>query len=163
VIIRPAFDHDAGGIAAALAANHRDVSLFQRSPDDVRQNLGDFIVAEGEHAAVLGCAALHRHTGTLGEILSVAVLPDLHGIGIGGRLVEECTRRAREIGLKRLWLATTKPEYFERFGYRVEPRSAILLASPGIVATKLRQLYEQPMVRWLPTLFGRHTFMARSV
>jgi amino-acid N-acetyltransferase len=163
VVIRPAFEHDVPGISAALAANQRDPSLFQRPEDDVRQNLGDFIVAEGEQGVVLGCAALHRHSQTLGEILSVAVLPELQGLGIGGRLVEECSRRAKEAGLKRLWLGTTKPEFFERFGYTVEPRLGVLMAQPAILVTKLRQLYEQPLVRWLPALLGRHTFMARSV
>ena len=88
---------------------------------------------------------------------------EFRGLGIGGRLVEECTRRAREAGLAELWLATTKPDYFARFGYHPGSRARFLLAGAEIVLVKLAQLYEQPLGRWLPALLGRHTFMVRSV
>jgi amino-acid N-acetyltransferase len=159
VVIRPAREGDVAGIVAVLATNADEPSLFQRSENDVARHVGDFIVAEGERDRIVACAALHRHTATLGEVLSVAVVPELQGLGIGTRLLDECTRRAREAALCELWLATTKPDYFTRFGYQVGSRARFLL----VLVTKLGQLYEQPLGRWLPALLGRHTFMLRSV
>jgi N-acetylglutamate synthase-like GNAT family acetyltransferase len=163
VVIRPAGEGDVAGIVAVLAANLDEPSLFQRSERDVARHVSDFIVAEGERDHILACAALHRHTPTLGEVLSVAVLPEVQGLGIGSRLLEECARRAREAGIRELWLATTKPAYFTRFGYQAGSRARFLLASSAILVMKLEQLYEQPLGRWLPALLGRHTFMVRSV
>jgi amino-acid N-acetyltransferase len=162
VVIRPAVEPDAPGIVAVLVALRDEPSLFQRSESDVRQTIGDFTVAEAERRRVLACAALHRHSAIAGEILSVAVLPEVQGLGIGGRLIDECVRRARESGLRQVWLGTIKPAYFARFDFTPRPLWEFV-ATPAVLATKMRAVYAQPLDRWLPALLGRYTFMVRSI
>jgi amino-acid N-acetyltransferase len=153
--IRDAADTDVDRIHATLSANAGDTSLFQQSARRVRRDLGDFVVAvDGER--ILGCAALHWHRGSNAEILAVAVAPDAHGRGVGGELMRACIDRALSRGATFLWLATQKPGYFGKFGFVTMSKWRL----PWIaIGRKLRLILEQPARRWLPALFGRHTFM----
>ena len=150
---RPAAPDDVTAIRAILVANAAETSLFQQSERRIRKTLGDFILAvDGDR--VLGCAAVQWHRPTNAEILAVAVAPEAHGRGIGGALMRECIARAQ--ATRCLWLATQKPDYFARFGFA--PMSKWRLPF-GVLVAKLLRLVEQPPRRWLPALFGRHTFM----
>ncbi len=154
--IGPATDADVSGIVAVLHANRADPSLYRRAPADVRRHVGEFIVARDAAGRVLGCAALHRDSRELAELLSVAVLPDTQGGGIGARLVEACTTRARAQGIPRIWLATLKPGYFARFGYRPIPRWWL---PPAVLLGLLALVVRQPPDRWRNALLGREAFM----
>lgn len=156
---------DAEGIAAALRANRGDRSLFQRSVRDVLRHIADFLVVRDAGARVIGCAALHCHSHRVAEILSVAVLPERQGRGLGALLVRACEERARALGRIELWLGTAKPAYFARLGYSSGSRWRFLLlcGGPGILANKLAAVTAQPPARWLPALVGRHTWMARKL
>jgi amino-acid N-acetyltransferase len=147
---------DAPHIVAVITANLTDPSLFRRSPKDIQRHIGDFVVASDDTGTIVGCAALHRHKGGIGEVLSVAVAPERHGTGVGGLLVIECLARARADGLKWVWLATLKPAYFARFGFAPMSRWQLPL---GILAGKLGAVVQQPIRRWGPALAGRPTFM----
>jgi amino-acid N-acetyltransferase len=155
MIIRPACEEDVKGLQAALFANRSDPSLFLRSEQNLRRYLGDFVVAE-EAGSVVGCAALHAYSPALSELLSVAVLPECQGQGVGARLVQDCLERAKAHSFHCVFLATTKVTYFARFGF--QPFSRWQLPS-GVLLRKLGQVFHQPPARWLPALLGRHTFM----
>jgi amino-acid N-acetyltransferase len=159
VFIQTATESDVIPIVSILRANQDDLSLFQRSEVNIRRHLGDFVVAKGPTGEVLGCAALHKYSMGLAEILSVAVAPDAQGKRIGHRLLDACTRRAEAEGVKRLWLATLKPGYFARFGYA--PMSRWELPS-SVLLQKLAQVFAQPLSRWMPALAGRQVFMQRD-
>lgn len=159
-VVERATEDDVGAIMVVLAANREDRGLFQQPESEVRSNLGDFFVARDARGQVVGCAALHRYSSTMAEILGVAVLPALQGQGIGLRLMQECERQAKSNGMERLWLATIKPAYFARFGYQ---RISRLELPASVLLRKLRQVFQQPVGRWLPAFFGRHTFMRRDV
>jgi amino-acid N-acetyltransferase len=157
-IVGSASEADLPGISTALHANKSDPSLFQRSEADIRKHLADFLVVRNETGAVIGCAALHRHSQDLAEILSVAVLPVVQGTGVGTRLVEECLIRAEQEGLKTVWLATRKPQYFCRFGFRPISRWSL----PSLVLLdKLGQVFCQAPRFWYPSLRGAQIFMER--
>lgn len=159
--VRSAADEDVRGILDVLEANRANRSLFQQPEHQVQKTLGDFVVATGEAETIVGCASLHWHTPENAEILAVAVSPDAQGKGVGRRLLETCISRARDgNAAPLLWLATTKPDYFARFGFR--PMSRFRLP-PSVLWTKFRLVFQQPMPRWLPALAGRHTFMRRSM
>jgi len=159
VTIGQATELDVRHIISVLLANRHDPSIFLRSEGDVRQNRRDFIVAKDRLGQVVGCAAVHAYSPTLGEILSVAVVPEFQGQGIGGRLVEECLRRARANGIEHLWLATVKPGYFARFGFKPISRWKLPVS---VLLYKLRQVFQQPWERWLPALSGRFQFMEQE-
>lgn len=158
VTIVEASEQDVGDIVSILRANRGDPSMFLRSPANVRKNLRDLIVAKDTGEQIIGCAALHKYSPTLGEILSVGVLPDFHGQGIGSRLMENCIQQADANGIEQLWLATVKPGYFRRFGFKRFSRWKL---PASVLSYKLRQVFQQPLRRWLPAILGKFTFMEK--
>lgn len=159
--VRAASREDVARIVGLLTANRNDPSMFLRSQSDVTAHVEDFLVAEDEKHRTVGCAALHQHRPGLAELLSVAVDPSLHGSGIGSALIRDYLGQvAQRPGLEQVFLATSKPEYFARFGF--EPISKWLLPG-GVLVDKLSKVLAQPISRWIPALLGRHTFMLYSV
>jgi len=155
MVVRTATEADVEAIRGALVANAGDTSLFQQSERRIRRNLGDFVVVSDTDRLV-GCAAVHRHTPANAEILAVAVDPAAQGRGVGTILMQACITRATDAGATFLWLATQKPDYFARYGFVRMSKWRLPLR---VVLYKLRLIFEQPLRRWLPALFGRHTFM----
>jgi amino-acid N-acetyltransferase len=155
-VIESANATDAPGIVALLEANRADPSIFLRPIQDVRSAIEEFVVARDAGGGMLGCAALHAFTPECAEILTVAVSPEWHGRGAGGRLTEECLRRARGAGHRCVWLATLKPEYFGRFGFRRISRWSLPAYA---LLSLLRPLVRQPVDRWWNTVRGAEVFM----
>lgn len=146
---------DAKGIVSVLAANRDDPGLFQKPEALVRATITEWLVArEGDR--VVGCASMHPESRQLAEVHGVAVLPEFQGKGTGDALIKECQRRASAQNIQRLWLATIKPEYFGRYGFRPFNQWSLPFAT---MRRKFRQVFDQPVGRWIPALFGRHTFM----
>jgi amino-acid N-acetyltransferase len=90
--------------------------MLARSLNEVYESLRDFFVWR-EDGRILGCAALHISWQGLAEVRSVAVRDDAQGRGIGRALVEGCLNEARELGIKRLFVLTYLPEFFQKFGF----------------------------------------------
>lgn len=91
--------------------------MLPRSLNELYENLRDFwIVKEGNK--VIGCAALHVSWIDYAEIKSVAVAKNKQGKGIGRELISACLTEAKELGAKRIFVLTYKPEYFKKFGFK---------------------------------------------
>ncbi|MDR3528365.1 MAG: GNAT family N-acetyltransferase [Rhizomicrobium sp.] len=63
-----------------------------------------FIAREAGKA--VGCGALRRHEGGIGEVKRMYTQPDRQGRGIGGKIVDEIEALARKEGFTRLVLET---------------------------------------------------------
>ncbi|HSC18963.1 MAG TPA: GNAT family N-acetyltransferase [Rhizomicrobium sp.] len=79
-------------------------------------------IARHDGVAV-GCGALKRHAGGIGEVKRMYTRPASQGRGIGGRIVAEIERLARADGLNRLVLETGDRHpaawhIYERAGFR---------------------------------------------
>ena len=146
-------------IVRLLEENKNDPSMFVRSIKDVSRNIRDFLVARDGDDLTIGCAALHRHTSSEAEILSVAIFPKIQGKGLGSMLTRECIKIAKEQNLGHLWLATVKPEYFSRFGFVPFVRWKLPIT---VLLAKLRQILQQPVARWGPAILGEFTFMEHT-
>jgi predicted N-acetyltransferase YhbS len=90
--------------------------------------------------AVIGHVAISPVTiddGTPGwfGLGPVSVTPSQQGLGIGSRLVREALQRLRAMGGSGCVLVG-EPAYYERFGFRAEPR----LALPGVPAQYFQAL-----------------------
>ncbi|MBZ5706780.1 MAG: GNAT family N-acetyltransferase [Acidobacteriia bacterium] len=154
--IEPATVNDTQAIVSVFIANQYDPGLFQEHEAEVKRNLRDFLVVRDANGKVVACAGLHRDSAELAEIYGVAVLPELQGQGIGAILMRKCTEQAVAGQVTHLWLATIKPEYFRRYSFRPISRWSL---PTSVLLRKLRQVFQQPVQRWVPVLLGRHTFM----
>jgi len=94
----------------------KDVML-SRSLNELYENIRDFWVAE-ENKRVVGCAALHISWDDLAEIKSVAVSREKQGRGLGKDLVSVCLDEAKEMGAKKVFVLTYRPDYFKKFGFK---------------------------------------------
>ena len=103
-------------------ANRGD--MLSRSLSEMYESLRDFYVVE-EDGVLQGAAALHIVWEELAEVRSVAVAEDAGRKGIGSRLVQACIAEAREIGLKRLFCLTYKPDFFAKHGFRLVDKAEL--------------------------------------
>ena len=98
--------------------------MLSRSLSELYESIRDFYVAT-ENGNLLGTSALHIVWEDLAEVRSVAVAEDCGRKGIGSGLVQACIAEAREIGLKRLFCLTYKPDFFARHGFRLVDKSEL--------------------------------------
>lgn len=93
----------------------------------------DFVVFDVD-GTVHGCAALHPFGEDQGEIAAVAVDAPYGGSGIGARLVSYLLEKAREQGMRQVFVLTTRTaDWFERRGFQ--------RAGLEEIPEKKRQLY----------------------
>ena len=149
---------DISTVSCRLRSNVREVSLFQRTEREIGRNIVDLLVAEDKGRAV-GCVALHKYKGGIAEIRALSVLGSSRNSGVGRMLIEECVGIAVSEKFDLLWLATAKPLYFEKSGFRPMSRWSL---PRHILRKKLTLVFKQPVDRWLPALFGTHSFMRYS-
>ena len=98
--------------------------LLPRSLSALYNSLRDFTVAE-EEGNVVGCCALHPCWEDLGEIKSLAVSEEYQQKGIGEQLVQFCLDEAPQLGIKRIFVLTYIPKFFEKFGFRKIPKDEL--------------------------------------
>ena len=72
----------------------------------------------------MGCIFLVKATKTIGKLRLFLVEPEARGLGIGGRLVDECIRFARAAGYRkmRLWTQSNllaARHIYTRVGFRL--------------------------------------------
>jgi amino-acid N-acetyltransferase len=103
-------------------ANRGD--MLSRSLSELYEAVRDFYIVE-DSGRLLGVSALHIVWDDLAEIRSVAVSEDAGGKGVGTEVVNACIAEARELGLKRLFCLTYKPDFFARFGFSVVDKSQL--------------------------------------
>lgn len=66
---------------------------------------------------LVGCCALQVYSKRLAEVRSLAVHPDFQDRGLASDLVERCTQRARERGVRELFAVTSQISFFARLGF----------------------------------------------
>ncbi len=123
-MIRKAQIADVKNIQKLLMTFANRGDMLSRSLSELYESLRDFYVVEDE-GALLGAAALHIVWEDLAEVRSVAVVEDCGRKGIGSRLVQACISEAREIGLKRIFCLTYKPDFFAKHGFRLVDKAEL--------------------------------------
>ncbi len=119
--IRPATEADIQPICDLVNGFAAQNLMLHRTPDQVQRALGDFLVAE-EAGRVVGCGYIAYLSRDLVELRSLAVAPELHGRGVGGRIVDALVAMARQRGLRQICALTLAPQFFEQQGFRVVDR-----------------------------------------
>ena len=91
--------------------------MLPRSLNELYENIRDFWVIEDRNK-IAGCAALHISWDDLAEIKSVAVAKNKQKKGLGKELVFSCLNEAKDLGAKKIFVLTYKPEFFKKFGFK---------------------------------------------
>lgn len=123
-MIRKAQIKDVKDIQKLLTGYANRGDMLSRSLSELYESLRDFYVCE-EDGKLMGTAALHVVWEDLAEVRSVAVAEDVARKGIGSQLVQACINEAREIGLKRIFCLTYKPDFFGKHGFRLVDKSEL--------------------------------------
>ncbi|GLJ61437.1 MULTISPECIES: amino-acid N-acetyltransferase [Microbacterium] len=77
----------------------------------------EFLVAEDASGRVIGCGALHVMWEDLGEIRTLLVEDGWLHHGVGRAIVDGLERKARDLGLTRLFCLTFEVDFFRRRGF----------------------------------------------
>ncbi|MFA4943831.1 MAG: GNAT family N-acetyltransferase [Lentisphaeria bacterium] len=115
--LRPARLADAEVLVGLIAPYVESGLVLPRSAAEVREQAGQFLVAENGTGAIVGCVALRDYGAGLVEIRSLAVAPAFGNHGIGSHLVESAVALAKERGAARIFALTMRPHLFCRLGF----------------------------------------------
>jgi amino-acid N-acetyltransferase len=111
-VIRPATSQDVTGIVQILEPLEQQGVLVKRSVDQLERDIGKFFVLEAE-GNILGCDALYpfqeRKTA---ELAALAVSPFYRDGGRGERLLEHAEARAKAMGLKSVFVLSTRTTHW---------------------------------------------------
>ncbi len=116
-MIRKAKIEDIKGIQKVISDFAKKDLMLPRSLNELYENIRDFWVAE-DKKRITACAALHISWDDLAEIKSVAVERSKQGKGLGRILVSACLEEAVELGARRVFVLTYRPDYFKKFGFK---------------------------------------------
>ena len=103
-------------------ANRGD--MLSRSLSELYETVRDLYVFE-ENGKLLGVCALHIVWEDLAELRSVAVAEEAGRKGIGTKLVQACLAEAVELGLKKIFCLTYKPNFFGKFGFHIVDKAEL--------------------------------------
>lgn len=90
----------------------------------IYENLQTFTVAEVD-GMVVGCCALKILWEDLVEIKSLAVDQSSFGRGIGKALVLAGMEKARQLGLKKVFILTLEAGFFEKVGFKLVSKDTL--------------------------------------
>jgi amino-acid N-acetyltransferase len=114
--IRPARTSDIKGIRTLIDTYAVGKRLLTKETVTLYESVQEFIVAI-DNGEVVGCGALHVLWEDLAEVRTVAVIERLRGTGVGHQLMQAIEKRAREIGVQRIFCLTFETTFFGRHGF----------------------------------------------
>lgn len=123
-MIRKAKIQDIRQIQGLINSFAKNDLMLPRSLNELYENMRDFWVYEDKNR-VVGCCALHISWDDLAEIKCLAVQKEKQSKGIGNQLVLVCLGEAEELGAKKVFVLTYKPDYFRRFGFKKVKHSGL--------------------------------------
>ena len=116
--LREATSDDVGGILSIIRPLEEDGTLVKRDRSLIEREIQNFTVIEHD-GVIFGCAALYTFEDeSMAELACLAVNPQVQGAGDGERLLKRIEQRARALGLKRLFVLTTRTaHWFQKRGF----------------------------------------------
>ena len=126
VAIRPAIVADAPALHALIAAHLEEGRLLPRALDELTVHAPRFVVAVESSSSgerIVGCAELAPLSQAVAEVRSLVVSRDARRHGLGVRMVEDLSARARREGFARLCAFAHDPAFFVRRGFSIVPHT----------------------------------------
>lgn len=123
---RQATIEDAGGILELIRPLENAGVLVRRSRELLETEIRQFTVVERD-GTVIACAALYPfESDQLAELACLAVHPDYRNSGRGDALLNTMETRARQLGMRHLFVLTTRTaHWFREKGYQPAPVSRL--------------------------------------
>ena len=148
--LRQARVADVPAIHALLGRYAESGAMLPRSRSRLYETVRDFIVAE-DGGRLVGAGALRTLWEDLGEVCSLAVEESHQRRGVGRSIVEDLLSQAILLGLRRVFVLTYLPGYFERFGFRLVEKGSLphKVWADCVNCPKFPDCGEQAMVREL--------------
>jgi amino-acid N-acetyltransferase len=116
VMVRKASMRDIKAVLALINSYAANGIMLPRTDFEMSENIRDFSVAL-DRDVLLGCGALHFYTPAIGEVRSLAVLPNIKQQGIGRTIVEALETEALENNLDAMFAFTYVPQFFAKLGF----------------------------------------------
>jgi amino-acid N-acetyltransferase len=117
ISVRPARTSDVKAIRELVDSYAAPGQMLSKETVTLYESVQEFVVAEKD-GVVIGCGALHVLWEDLAEVRTVAVAQSFHKQGIGHLILAEIIRRAREIGIKRIFCLTFQTQFFGSVGFK---------------------------------------------
>lgn len=117
ITIRMARAEDVPGIIRLIQSYVEQRKLLARTLGEVDELLPNFFVAVTENGEIVGCCALEIYSAKLAEVRSLAVAPEIQGLGVGRRLVNACVERARLRKVLEVMAVTSSDGFFQSCGF----------------------------------------------
>lgn len=110
---------DVGGILELIAPLEAEGVLVRRSRELLEMEIDHFVVTERDRM-IIACAALYPFADErVGELACLAVHPDYRKQGRGDDLLAFIERQAKDMGIDRLFVLTTRTaHWFQERGFR---------------------------------------------
>jgi amino-acid N-acetyltransferase len=144
--VRPARTSDVRAIRRLVDANVASGRLLDKATVTLYEDIQEFVVAApASDGEVIGCGALHVMWEDLAEIRTIAVDQRCQRAGVGQLLVAGLLARARELGVRRVFVLTFAVTFFGRLGFEEIGGEA---ASPKVYAELLRS-YDEGVAEFL--------------
>ena len=112
-ILRDAKPDDIAGLVALIEPLEEDGTLVRRSRELLEREITRFSVVEHD-GMIVGCAALYPYGEDQAELACLAVHPHYRRWGYGEQLMKRIETRARAVGIKRLFVLTTRTAHWFR-------------------------------------------------
>ena len=116
LVVRPAKTNDVKVIRALVDSYAAPGQMLSKETVTLYESVQEFSVAI-DNGEVVGCGALHVLWEDLAEVRTVAVIERLRGTGVGHQLMQAIEKRAREIGVRRIFCLTFETTFFGRHGF----------------------------------------------
>ena len=112
------------------------------TPEELKQEENDILIAAFEEEKMLGCCFLTAIDSHGVKLRQLAVQNNLQGKGIGASLMNFAENIARDRGFRTIQLNARKValEFFEKQGYKVEGDEFIQLGIPHFLMKKKHQI-----------------------
>lgn len=118
--IREARADDIGALIALIEPLEEDGTLVHRPREVLEREIEKFSIIEHD-GMVVGCAALYEYGEGVAELACLAVHPAHREWGYGEQLMERIRSRAKSVGIKRLFVLTTRTvHWFIERGFKLE-------------------------------------------
>ena len=110
--LREATHEDVGGILQLIEPFERDGTLVKRDRNEIERDIGQYTVIEHD-GVIFACAALHPYPeARTGEMAALTVSPQSQGQGDGEKVLKRIEQRARNKGLKSIFVLTTRAKHW---------------------------------------------------